>query len=99
MQACFEPVDLATFTTELASSFESAMVRAELQFILAIEPLPEPVYVDRQMWEKIVFNLLSNALKHTFTGSIVVSLQWLATHVDLIVADTGIGDRRTRCWR
>jgi signal transduction histidine kinase/ActR/RegA family two-component response regulator len=59
MQASFEPVDLATFTTELASSFESAMLKAELEYVLAIEPLPEPVYIDREMWEKIVFNLLS----------------------------------------
>jgi signal transduction histidine kinase len=91
MQASFEPVDLASFTTELASSFESAMTKAGLLFILVLEPLPEPVYVDREMWEKIVLNLLSNALKHTFHGSIIVSLQWLETSVELIVADTGIG--------
>jgi signal transduction histidine kinase len=90
-QACFEPVDLATFTTELASSFESAMVKAELQFTIAIDPLPEPVYIDCQMWEKIVFNLLSNALKHTFTGTVSVGLHWRETHVDLQVTDTGIG--------
>ena len=91
IQASFEPVDLASFTTELASTFESAMTKAGLQFLLAIEPLPEKVYVDREMWEKIVLNLLSNALKHTFDGSIIVSLQWLETTVELIVADTGIG--------
>jgi CheY-like chemotaxis protein len=53
--------------------------------------LPEPVYIDREMWEKIVLNLLSNALKHTFVGSIKVSLRWLDTYVALIVTDTGIG--------
>ncbi len=91
IQACFEPVDLTAFTTVLASSFESAMSRAGLQFILALQPLPEDVYVDREMWEKIVFNLLSNALKHTFEGSIIVSLQWLENTVELTIADTGIG--------
>jgi signal transduction histidine kinase/BarA-like signal transduction histidine kinase len=91
IQASFEPVDLAAFTTELASSFESAMTKAGLKFIFALQPLPERVYVDREMWEKIVLNLLSNALKHTFDGSITVSLRWLETTAELSVTDTGIG--------
>jgi two-component system phosphate regulon sensor histidine kinase PhoR len=49
------------------------------------------VYVDREMWEKIVLNLLSNALKFTLAGSIAVSLRWADDHVELEVADTGIG--------
>lgn len=91
IQASFEPVDLASFTSELASSFESAMDKAGLQFHLAIAPLPEMVYVDREMWEKIFFNLVSNALKHTFEGNITVRLEWRESTVELIVADTGIG--------
>ncbi len=91
IQASFEPIDLATFTKELASSFESAMVKAGLKYILDLPPLPEPIYTDREMWEKIVLNLLSNALKHTFTGQITVSLRWLISHVELTIADTGIG--------
>jgi signal transduction histidine kinase len=30
------------------------------------------VYVDRDMWEQVVLNLVSNALKHTFAGEIAV---------------------------
>jgi len=47
--------------------------------------------VDREMWEKIVLNLLSNAFKHTFEGSISVTLRWCGDHVELAVADTGVG--------
>ena len=32
-------------------------------------PLDEPVFVDREMWEKIVLNLLSNAFKFTLHGA------------------------------
>jgi signal transduction histidine kinase len=43
------------------------------------------------MWEKIVLNLLSNAFKHTFEGSITVTLRWCIDHLELAVADTGVG--------
>ncbi len=53
--------------------------------------LPEPVYIDREMWEKVVLNLLSNALKFTFDGTISVTLGTEDTHAVLRIADTGIG--------
>ncbi|WP_414571739.1 ATP-binding protein [Nostoc sp. CCY 9925] len=77
VQASYEPTDLAMFTAELASVFRSAIERAGMQLLVNCPPLPAPVYVDRQMWEKIVFNLLSNAFKFTLAGKIVVNLQWL----------------------
>src|SRR5262249_17880008 len=47
--------------------------------------------VDREMWEKVVLNLLSNAFKFTFTGSISVALRARGSQVELRVSDTGIG--------
>ncbi len=93
IEATYVPVDLATATEELASVFRSAVEKAGLAFVVDCPPLPAPVYVDREMWEKIVLNLLSNALKHTFDGSIEVHLQSDADHVRLSIADTGIGIR------
>ncbi len=75
VQATYEPTDLAILTIELASVFRSAIERAGLQLTVNCPPLDELVYVDREMWEKIVLNLLSNALKFTFVGEISVSLQ------------------------
>ncbi|MEP0921784.1 ATP-binding protein [Leptolyngbya sp. ST-U4] len=91
VQASYEPTDLATFTAELASVFRSVIERAGMRLLVDCPPLPEWVYVDREMWEKVVFNLLSNALKFTFAGEIAVSLQWQHDHVELQVRDTGIG--------
>jgi PAS domain S-box-containing protein len=87
----FEPLDLSQVTVDLASTFRSAVERAQLQFIVDCPPLPEPIYVDREMWEKIVLNLLSNAFKFTFDGSIRVSLQIKDDHISFQVADTGVG--------
>ena len=52
---------------------------------------PEPVWVDREMWEKIVLNLLSNAFKFTFDGEIKVALRQAGEAIELSVSDTGTG--------
>ncbi|MBW4565735.1 MAG: response regulator [Mojavia pulchra JT2-VF2] len=91
VQASYEPTDLASFTAELASVFRSAVEQAGMQLSVNCPPLPAPVYVDREMWEKIVLNLLSNAFKFTFAGKIAVSLQWSNDRVEFAVEDTGIG--------
>ena len=54
-------------------------------------PLDSPVYVDKQMWEKVVLNLLFNAFKFTFQGAIMVKLEQKETIVELTVKDTGVG--------
>jgi signal transduction histidine kinase len=90
-QACYEPTDLAALTADLASSFRSVMERAGLEFVIQCRPLSGPVYVDREMWEKIVLNLLSNAFKYTIEGSVTMSLGERAGTVELSVTDTGIG--------
>ncbi|MBE8525398.1 SpoIIE family protein phosphatase [Amycolatopsis sp. H6(2020)] len=91
MQARFEPVDLGTFTAELASVFRAAVERAGLVFQVGCRPSAEPVHVDRGMWEKVVFNLLSNAVKFTFDGAIRVTSTVEAGHAVVAVSDTGIG--------
>ena len=91
MQASYEPVDLAAFTAELASVFRSAAERAGQGLLVNCPPLDEPVYVDREMWEKIVLNLLSNAFKFTFEGEVEVSLRRAGEVVELAVRDTGTG--------
>lgn len=91
IDAAFEATDLATYTAELASVFGSATEKAGLKLLVSCPAMPEAVYVDRQMWEKIVINLMSNAFKHTFDGEIEVSLRRRDKWVDLIVRDSGVG--------
>ncbi|WP_139559712.1 ATP-binding protein [Methylotetracoccus oryzae] len=94
VQACYEPVDLPGLTADLASVFRAAIERAGLRFHVHCPALPdgaEPAYVDRELWEKIVLNLLSNALKFTLTGAIEVRVESRGAQVQLVVRDTGIG--------
>jgi signal transduction histidine kinase/DNA-binding response OmpR family regulator/serine phosphatase RsbU (regulator of sigma subunit) len=86
-----EPVDLCRYTSELASMFESAVESAGLTMEIRCDGLDGPVSVDRDMWAKIVLNLLSNALKFTFEGSIGVHLRADGERAVLTVSDTGVG--------
>ncbi len=90
-QARYEPVDLAAVTAELASVFRSAVDRAGLEFTIECPAMHDVVYVDRDMWEKVILNLLSNALKFTFEGSISVRVRREGEGAVVTVADTGIG--------
>jgi PAS domain S-box-containing protein len=91
IEASYEPTDLPRLTSDLASIFRSAIERAGLRLTINCPHLEEPAYVDREMWEKIVFNLLSNAFKFTFEGEIEVSLQKVDGFAELAVRDTGTG--------
>jgi PAS domain S-box-containing protein len=85
------PVDLAAYTRELVAMFDPAAERLGLSLTVDCPPLPGPVSVDRDLWAKIVLNLLSNALKFTFTGGIEVHQHGEGDEVVLTVTDTGTG--------
>jgi PAS domain S-box-containing protein len=91
LEARFEPVDLAQYTRELASMFAGAASRLGLDLTVDAPPLPQPVYVDRDLWAKVVLNLLSNALKFTFEGGITVRVVDDGDGACLEFTDTGTG--------
>jgi signal transduction histidine kinase len=92
-QASFQPVDLAIFTAELASNFQSAIEKAGLHLVVDCPSLPQQVYVDADMWEQVVLNLLSNAFKFTFEGEIAVAVRPSSDGrcAEVTVRDTGTG--------
>ena len=91
IQANYEPVDLATLTADLASNFRSASERAGLALDVRCPSLGQPVYVDREMWEKVVLNLISNAFKFTLDGRIEVAVHADGADAVLVVKDSGVG--------
>jgi signal transduction histidine kinase len=87
-----QPTDIAAFTAELAALFRSAIETVGLQLEVDCGPAPVIAAIDRDMWEKVVMNLLSNAFKFTFAGTIRVTVRQ-AQHgsIEMSVADSGIG--------
>jgi PAS domain S-box-containing protein len=91
VQPVCEPTDLAALTANLAAMFRSPVERAGLRLVVDCPRLPQPAAVDRDMWEKIVLNLLANALKFTPAGEIAVVLRQVGPNAELSVRDTGVG--------
>jgi PAS domain S-box-containing protein len=91
IQAVYEPLDLSELTIDLASSFRSIIEKTGMKLLVNCSALSHPVYIDRQMWEKIVLNVLSNAFKYTLEGTITVNLRQEGNATILEVSDTGIG--------
>ena len=83
--------DLSADTAELAGVLRAAAERAGLTLTVDCPPLGRPVAVDPRMWEKVVLNLVANAVKYTFVGGITVRLAAEDDGVVLSVADTGVG--------
>lgn len=93
LEGQFRPVQLGLFTANLASLFRSPVEQSGMTYNIKCSKNPEqPIcYVDPDFWEKIVFNLIGNAFKYTFEGSVTVSVKYTDTHAKFSVKDTGVG--------
>jgi PAS domain S-box-containing protein len=89
--ADFSLEDISAYTKNLAGNFRSMIEKAGVQFNVKTEEFVQPVYIDKGIWEKIVFNLLSNAFKYTLSGSITVHVFSEHQNAVLTVEDTGVG--------
>jgi len=90
-EGSYRKVDIAMFTRDLASTFRSAVEKAGMELVVETGEIDEDVYVDTDMWERIVLNLLSNAFKYSHRGSIRVEVSQVKGNVQVSVADTGVG--------
>lgn len=91
VKAAYQRTDMAAFTSNIASGFRSVIENAGLRFNVHCDVIDQAIYIDKEMWEKIVLNLLSNAFKYTLKGSIALSLTTNDNTIFLRVKDTGVG--------
>ncbi len=93
MQPTFRPCDLATFTVEVVEAFQTYCERKQITLITEISAC-STVYLDLEKFDKVLYNLLSNAMKFTPAGKLItVRLQEINGKVKLEVQDQGIGIR------
>ncbi|BAY87181.1 multi-sensor hybrid histidine kinase [Calothrix parasitica NIES-267] len=91
MQPSFRKCDLVEFVSQIVESFRPYCEKKELNLLTELDECP-PVYLDMEKFDKVVYNLLSNAMKFTpQNGSITVRLNYDGQTCVLQVEDTGIG--------
>lgn len=89
-----EPVEVVSLTKKVIDLFKSAIDRKNQKLILEMDDQMEGV-LDKEKWELIVGNLLSNAIRFTpEKGTITIKLTKQVrtkTLLDFTITDTGIG--------
>ncbi|GAB4017235.1 hybrid sensor histidine kinase/response regulator transcription factor [Spirosoma koreense] len=90
--------DVPQFVQQVVESFRQRADHKEVRLSYTTESFPKEYLFDADKWEKILTNLLSNALKFTETGgSVTVTLTPVAdrtgevAQAQLQISDSGIG--------
>ncbi|RYY90870.1 MAG: response regulator [Chitinophagaceae bacterium] len=91
LEGSYSKVDIVSYTCDLASTFRSAIEKAGMELRFETSPVAGDVYVDTEMWERIVLNLVSNAFKYSEQGAITVGVHGEGDNAVISVVDTGIG--------
>ncbi|MGJ5634274.1 response regulator [Nostoc sp. CALU 1950] len=91
MQPSFHPCDLVEFVSQIVESFRPYCEKKKLHLTTQLDEC-STVYLDMEKFDKVVYNLLSNAMKFTPEGgTISVRLKSEHNRCILQVQDTGIG--------
>lgn len=91
LEGKFTKVDIGALTAHLASVFRSAIEKAGMQLDIRLEKITADTYVDPDLWEKIILNLISNAIKYSERGKITLHVRQENGQACISVADNGIG--------
>ncbi|KAG8714935.1 hypothetical protein FRC11_006434 [Ceratobasidium sp. 423] len=92
LEGHFRPVKLGPMTADLAALFRSTIEKSGIQYVVDCDNTSSQLtYVDPELWEKIVFNIVGNAFKYTLSGKITVTIQYCDGCAAFSVSDTGVG--------
>lgn len=87
-------LDAGRLTADVVAMFESAARRAGLRLTSDCPPRRTWAHVDPEAWERIVSNLVSNAVRFTSHGEVTVRTWTDGEDLCLTVQDTGVGIAR-----
>ena len=89
-----QPVELPLVVHNAVATVQPAADAKGVRLQAIVDPRVGPVAGDRDRLQQVAWNLLSNAVKFTpKSGRVQVRLERVNSHVEIVVADTGIGIR------
>jgi signal transduction histidine kinase len=87
-----ETVDLAAILAERKHQFEALAVSESKQIALETAMSAAPASLEKNLIERVLNNLISNALNHTSSGGkIVLGLKQVSGAYEVSVSDNGVG--------
>lgn len=86
-----QAVDVYEVVEEVAIVMKTLAQQKGLDFVIDSPTLKQQILTDRGRLRQIVTNLISNAVRYTESGQVLVSVQQRDEHVEIAIADTGLG--------
>ncbi len=98
LQPQWQPVDLRALLSRIAADHSLQAQAKGLRFVCALPPEPAAlkVHSDPALLERVLRNLLSNALRYTPQGGVLLRARRRHGRIELLVADSGVGIARAR---
>lgn len=86
------PIDVAALTEDVQRRLAALTRGSDVQCsTIRTREAPSTIDTDRMMLDRVIDNLLTNAVKYTPRGSVVVSVDGKPGHLVLKIHDTGVG--------
>lgn len=86
-----EIVSIPKLITQLRAEYEPKASEKNLLFTTEVDPSLKTIRTNQLYLKELLLNLITNAIKYTQTGSIIVSISQDKKSIIFSVADTGIG--------
>ncbi|WP_234573344.1 ATP-binding protein [Rhodohalobacter sp. 614A] len=92
IQLIIQPVDFEKLSRQILGQFQSRLIQKKINLKIRSDKIDSPVYLDQDAWERILINLMSNAIKFSpLDSEIQITIKNNENKVSLSVKDQGEG--------